>query len=75
MARLVADFRCGVRKNYDEPVRPYRRFRRVRPGSEGFTPIQCANGVPTRPEAAKLAHAHEKNAYLQVGDSEVLYFR
>jgi hypothetical protein len=40
--------------------------------SEGSTPIQCANSVPTRPEAAKLAHAQEKNASMQAHDSEVL---
>ena len=34
-------------------------------------PIQCANSVPTRPEAAKLANVHEKNAYLQAHDLEV----
>jgi hypothetical protein len=28
--------------------------------------------VPTGPEAAKLANAYEKNAYLQAHDSEVL---
>jgi hypothetical protein len=39
---------------------------------EGFTPIQCANGVPTRPKVAKLGHTHEKNAYLQAHDSEVV---
>jgi hypothetical protein len=33
--------------------------------------MQCANGVPTRPEAAKFALTHEKNAYLQSHDSEV----
>ena len=35
-------------------------------------PIQCANSVPTRPEPAKLANAHDKNASLQEHDSEVL---
>ncbi|SPE40374.1 hypothetical protein SBA3_3730016 [Candidatus Sulfopaludibacter sp. SbA3] len=35
-------------------------------------PIQCANSVPTRREAAKLANAHEKNAHLQEHDSAVL---
>src|ERR1039458_5359222 len=37
-----------------------------------FTPIQCADGAPTQPEAAKVADAHEKNAYLQSRDSEVI---
>jgi hypothetical protein len=36
------------------------------------SPIRCAKSVPTRPEAAKLAHAHEMSAFLQSHDSEVL---
>ena len=34
--------------------------------------IQCANSVPTYPEAAKFAKPHRKNAYLQLDDSEAL---
>jgi hypothetical protein len=41
-------------------------------GRSGPHQSQCANGVPTRPEVAKLRHTDEKNCYLQAHDSEVL---
>jgi hypothetical protein len=33
-----------------------------KPLREEFTPIQCANSVPTRSEAAKLADAQDRHA-------------
>jgi hypothetical protein len=48
-----------------------RSFRQIFPRLHR-RPIQRANSVPTRPEAAKLANALGKNAHLQEHDSEVL---